>query len=250
MISVTILTKNSESSIEATLKSVAAFEEVIVLDTGSSDRTVAIAKMFPNVKVHHSPFLGFGPTHNLATSLASRDWVLSLDSDEALSPQLVEEIKTLSLDKSAVYSVLRHNYFNGKRIKWCGGWHPDWVTRLYNRKTTSFTDDAVHEKVRTEGLQVQQLQHPMTHIPYREIGDFLSKMQMYTSLFAEQNAGKKDASLLKAIFHGWFAFIKSYILKRGFMGGKEGFIISAYNGHTAFYKYLKLGERVSRKKFI
>lgn len=244
MISITILTKNSEASLETTLKSVALFDEVILLDTGSTDRTVEIAKTFPNVKVHHSPFLGFGPTHNLATSFATHDWILSLDSDEALSPELAEEIKALALDRSTVYSILRHNFFNGKRIKWCGGWHPDWVVRLYHRKTTSFTDDAVHEKVRAEGLKVHLLQHPMTHKPYREIADFLSKMQTYTTLFASQHRGKKDASLLKAIFHGWFAFFKSYILKRGFMGGREGFIISAYNGHTAFYKYLKLSETI------
>ena len=241
-ISVTILTKNSEPTLRFTLESVKDFPEVIVYDSGSTDKTLSIAQEFDNVRIVQGTFCGFGPTHNLATAQASHDWVLSIDSDEVLSPELVAEIQNLKLDLSQVYSLNRKNYFNQKWIRWCGGWHPDPVIRLYHRKMTQFSDAQVHEKILSDHLQVVNLASPLMHTPYRNLSDFLSKMQTYSTLFAEQNRGKRNSSLKKAILHGWLAFFKSYVFKRGFLGGKEGFIISMYNGHTTFYKYLKLME--------
>lgn len=243
MISVTILTKNSARSLQKTLESIRSFPEVLIWDTGSTDQTLDIAKGYPNTKIYTSSFLGFGHLHNEAAFAASHDWILSLDSDEVLTLELIQEIEQLSLDPSSVYSMQRHNFFNGKRIKWCGGWHPDRVVRLFNRTTTRFSNDQVHEKVLKENLQEVPLHSPILHTPYLEISDFLDKMQHYTTLFAEQGKEKKQVSVFKAMFHSFYAFIKSYIFKRGFMGGKEGFIISMYNGHSTFYKYLKLAER-------
>ncbi len=242
MISVTVLTKNSQDTLAATLASLQKFPEILVYDSGSIDSTLAIGQKFPNVKIIHGEFVGFGPTHNAASSLAAHDWILSIDSDEVLTPELADEILKLPLDKTRVYQIDRRNYFNGKWIRWCGGWHPDPVVRLYNRLSTRFSDDAVHEKVITKDMQLTPLSSTLIHTPYRSMADFLSKMQTYTTLFAEQHQGKKSSSMGKAIAHGSFAFLKSYLLKKGFMGGKEGFIISLYNGHTAFYKYLKLLE--------
>lgn len=242
MISVTILTKNSQETLRETLESVKEFPEVLVFDTGSTDGTLAIAEQFSNVKIFHHPFWGFGPTHNAASELATNDWILSLDSDEVLSDELSCEIRKIALDPNYVYAILRHNYLNGKWIKWCGGWHPDWIVRLYNRQKTRFTDAAVHEEIIKDGLQVKKLRYTMRHTPYRQVGDFLAKMQAYSALFAEQHRGKKQSSFSKALLHGFSAFFKSYFLKRGFLGGKEGWIISVYNGQTAYYKYLKLAE--------
>ncbi len=242
MITVTILTKNAQETLEKTLESVKDFPEVLLYDTGSSDSTIKIASQFPNVTIIKGTFEGFGPTHNRASSCATHDWILSIDSDEELSTALIEEIKTSPLDPLAVYQIQRKNYFNGKWIKGCGGWHPDWVVRLYHREHTQFSDAAVHEKVLTKGLKVVNFKGTITHTPYRRMSDFLSKMQTYSTLFAEQNKHSKRASLFKAICHGWSAFFKSYLFKRGFLSGREGLIISLYNGHTAFYKYLKLAE--------
>lgn len=242
MISVTVLTKNNQRNLKATLDSLQKFPEVIILDSGSTDDTLTIAEKYPNVTIYKTPFLGFGPMHNYATKLASHDWILSIDSDEILSKELVEEIFSLQLDPLLLYEVNRKNYFNGKQIKWCGGWHPDFVIRLYHRKQTRFSDDLVHEKLLKKELKVVQLKGFIDHTPYLEIHDFLHKMQIYSTLFAEQNQ-EEPVSFASALFHSWFAFIKSYIFKRGFLGGKEGFIISVYNSHTAFYKYLKLAER-------
>lgn len=243
MISATVLTKNSQKTLRSTLDSLKRFPEVVLLDSGSTDETLSIAKTYPNVTIHASRFLGFGPMHNLASSLATHDWILSIDSDEIVTESLADEILALTLDPKRIYSIQRANFYNGRQIKWCGGWHPDIVLRLYHRQQTQFSLDLVHEKIEKKDLQVVPLKAPLTHIPYREMGDFLDKMQHYSTLFADQNPGKKS-SLLKALLHSWSAFLKSYILKRGFLGGREGFIISIYNGHTAFYKYLKLAERI------
>lgn len=241
-ISVTVLTKNCGDTLLATLQSLQAFSEVIVLDTGSNDDTLEIAGEFPNVNIHHAEFKGFGPLHNEATSIASHDWILSIDSDEIVTPELLSEIQELLLDPKSVYSIPRDNYFNGKIIRCCAGWYPDPVIRLYHRRHTRFSNDAVHEKILREGVKVVALQHTLKHTPYRTISDFLEKMQKYSTLFAEQNRGKKRSSFSKALLHGISAFIKSYIFKRGIAGGKEGFIISLYNSQTAYYKYLKLAE--------
>ena len=243
MISVTILAKNSAETLEATLDSVKRFSEVLLYDTGSTDKTLEIAARYPNVRVVHESFMGFGPSHNYASAMASYDWILSIDSDEVLSPALSEEILSLSLDSSCVYSIDRHNYFNGKWIRCCAGWYPDRIVRLYNKKQTSFSNDAVHEKVLVKDLKVIPLQGALNHTPYRSIEAFLAKMQTYSTLFAEQNAGKKKSSALKAFGHAFASLFKNLILKRGIFGGKEGWIISFYNAHTTFYKYLKLAFR-------
>lgn len=239
MISVTILTKNSEKHLQRVLEALRTFSEVAILDTGSQDKTMEIAKSYPNVTLHQSPFCGFGPAHNLISSLAKHDWILSIDSDEIASDALVSEISQLKLNPQSVYSFSRHNYYRDKFIKGCG-WYPDRVVRLYNKKSTQFSDALVHEAILTNGLEVVSLQSPAIHLPYNSTEDFLSKMQLYSSLFAKDRQGKKNASMGSAIGHGCFAFFKSYFLKRGILLGSQGFEISAYNAITAYYKYLKL----------
>jgi glycosyltransferase involved in cell wall biosynthesis len=245
-ISVTVLVKNGAETIEKTLRALHLFSEVIVADTGSTDRTKEIARQFPNVKVVDVPFEGFGKTHNLASSLATHDWILSIDSDEVVEPMLAEEILALKLDQAQVYRLNRQNYFNGKWIRCCSGWYPDRIVRLYHRRHTQFNEVAVHEAISSDHLQIVSLEGNLLHTPYRSIESFLVKMQFYSTLFAEQNKGKKS-SLGKAIGHGIGAFLKNYFLKRGFLGGREGFIISLYNAHTTYYKYLKLAEKQLRE---
>lgn len=125
-------------------------------------------------------------------------------------------------------------------MRGCSGWYPDWVVRLYNKQRTRFSDDAVHEKVISQGLRVVKLQHSLRHTPYRSLEDLKRKKEVYTQLFVEQNKGKKKSSFAKAVLHGIFAFVKSYIFKRGFLCGKEGFILSRYIGSVAYLKYRKL----------
>lgn len=241
-ITVTIIAKNSASTIQATLDSTKAFAEVLLCDTGSQDNTLEIAASYPNVKIHTIAFTGFGPTHNTASALATYDWVLSLDSDEVLSKALIQEIEALPLVATTVYSIHRNNYFNGKLIRGCSGWYPDRVVRLYHRKAASFSTDAVHEKIIYPGLLSIPLKNPIEHTPYRSISDFLNKMELYSSLFALQHQKCRRTSYFGAWVRGWLAFIKSFWIKQGFRCGFEGFIISRYIGDVTFYKYLKLKE--------
>lgn len=240
-ISVTILTKNSEKYLQEVLEALSSFDEVLIFDNGSTDKTLEIAARFPNVAIHKGAFEGFGPTHNRASALAKWDWILSVDSDEVVTPEMAAEIAATSLDPSAVYTFPRHNYFNGTFIKWCG-WYPDRQTRLYNRTKTCFTDAQVHEAIISEGLKRIDLNTPLRHYSYANHADFLSKMQSYSDLFARQYCGKRFSSPWTATWHGLGAFLRAYIIKLGVLGGYEGFVISVYNGNTAFYKYLKLYE--------
>ena len=245
MISVAILTKNNEETLQATLESVKEFSEVILLDTGSNDNTLQIAGSFPNVKIYSSPFVGFGMLRNLAAKYASNNWIFALDSDEVLSEEVKKEIHALSMDPSVIYEFPFFNFYKGKKVKCCG-WYPESHIRLYHKKTTSFKEYHVHEGIKVDALKVVKLTHPIYHTPYRSIGDFLAKMQHYTSLFAEQHKGKKPSSFFTAFIHGAAAFFKSYLLKRGIFFGEIGFLIATYNASTAFYKYLKLAEENSK----
>ncbi|MBJ7449002.1 MAG: glycosyltransferase family 2 protein [Parachlamydiales bacterium] len=241
MISVTILTKNSQRHLKAVLDSLRSFDEIIVLDNGSDDQTLDIAQQYPNVRIHKTPFIGFGPLHNQASNLAKHDWILSIDSDEILSEGLLHEIQSLNLNADAIYSFPRHTYYRGKLIRGCG-WYPDRIVRIYNRKKTQFSNDQVHERILKDGLLEIRLKEPIIHYSYTTISDFLSKMQSYSELFAKNYRGKKKSSPLIALTHSAGAFFKSYFLKRGIWDGYAGFLISFYQAHTAFYKYLKLYE--------
>lgn len=244
-ISVTILTKDSARHLAKVLEALKAFDDIVVLDNGSADGTLTIAKQFPNARIFATPFKGFGPLHNEASALARHDWILSLDSDEVLSAELAREIAALALDEKAVYCISRRNYFNGKWIRWCG-WHPDWQARLYNKKQTRFSENLVHEGVVTNGFREIKLTAPVNHFPYANISDFIAKTQRYSDLFAQQNRGKKKSSLGIAISRGAAAFVKAYFFKRGFLGGREGFIISAHKGFITYFRYLKLLEANER----
>lgn len=238
-ISATILVKGSPQHLKSVVEALKSLDEVLIYDNGAC-RTVLTALLpYPNVRIVEGVFSGFGTTHNTASHLAKNDWILSIDSDEVPSQELIKEIQDLNPQDDAVYSLPRKNYYNGKWITGCGWW-PDRALRLYNKKKTQFTDAKVHESIMA--TKVIPLQNPLIHYSYDSISDFLTKMESYSGLFAKQRAGKEQSSPCKAVLHGIFAFFKSYFLKKGIKNGYEGFLISAYNGHTAFYKYMKLYE--------
>ncbi len=246
MLSVTILTKNSERHIGEVLESLKDFPEVVILDSGSTDTTLTIAGAFGNVRILKSDFLGFGPLHNMASGSCTNDWILSLDSDEVVSKELADEIFATELDAHSVYSFAFLNYFNGKLIKCCG-WYPERHVRIYNRKVTGFSNAMVHEEIWQKGMREVKLKGHVRHYSYDSVDDFLSKIQSYSSLFARNYAGRKKASPLTAMIHAVFTFLKCYVLKRGILYGYEGFLISASNAAGTLYKYLKLCE-ANRKK--
>ncbi|MCF7853121.1 MAG: glycosyltransferase family 2 protein [Simkaniaceae bacterium] len=246
-ITVTILTKNAAETLQSALESVRDFDEVLILDNGSTDQTLEIAARYLNVTIHHSPFIGFGPLHNLAIHLAQNDWIFSLDSDEVISEELRDKLSHLTLDKHSLYRVNRKNFFNHKWIRGAG-WYPDAKVRLFHRETTQFTHDQVHEKVLENSHPIIDLKADIHHFSYRSIADFLDKMQHYSSLYALDHQHTKKSSFSRALFASLFAFFKCYFLKLGIRDGKEGFIIALYNSQTSFYKYLKLEEAHSKRK--
>lgn len=242
MLSIIILTKNSEKSLERALESTISFPEVVLLDSESTDSTKSIASKYSNVRFHLRPFCGFGPMRRLADTLSTYDWIFALDSDEVLSPLLIQTLHSISLNPKNVYRFPRQNFYNDKWIRWCG-WYPDKQIRLYNKKMTSFSKALVHEKVETQHMHIIDVKSPIFHYSYHRMEDFLVKMQLYSNLFSDQYTGKKKASMIRALGHSSYAFIKSYFLQSGFLGGREGLLISLYNSHTTFYKYLKLWEK-------
>lgn len=247
-ISATILTKNSQALLRDVLAALAWCDEVVVLDTGSSDATLTIAAEFANVSLHqlNGPFPGFGRAHQTAVALARHDWILSIDSDEVVSPALRDEILAAALDPRTVYVLPFENYFNGKLITTCG-WAPDRHERLFHRGATNFCASDVHERVGTKGLAVRALRSPVRHYSYRSLDDFLRKMTAYAQLFAAQNAGRKSSSPAKAVLRSAWAFVKSYMFERGALQGAEGLVISVYKAQTVFWKYMLLHEANRRR---
>ena len=240
-ITVTILTKNSARYLRQCLDALKDVAEVIVLDNGSTDATLTIAAAFPGVKIVKHSFSGFGQMKNLAASYANNDWILSIDSDEIASPELLEEIQSLSLDENAVYRILRKNYYRQKHIAACG-WNNDRVIRLYHRKNTSFADKSVHEVISTSGLKILDLKGFLHHYPFYNISQLIGKLEHYTTLFAEENRFKKRTTPLKAYVKKIFHFSKDYFFGKGFMYGYEGLAISMSNANGSFYKHMKLYE--------
>ena len=160
---------------------------------GSTDKTMDIARSFPNVHLYESPFIGFGPLKNLAASHATFDWILSIDADEVLTPQALKSIKNLVLDPKSVYAFDRENYFIGKKIK-ASGWSPDRVLRLYHRSQTRYSDALVHESVITKGQKVVRVKGAISHYSYRELDDLLVKMESMSFSLKTMLARKGDRS--------------------------------------------------------
>lgn len=248
MLSVVIIVKNGVATISKCLDSLRTFSDVVVFDNGSTDDTAAIASSYPNVNLVKGEFTGFGPTKNAAAEYAKHDWILSLDADEILNEAIVEEIFSLSYEQGTIYSLLRKNFYKTTEIRHC--WGADEIVRLYNRKTTRYSDKQVHEHILTDGLPIEKLTNSFSHFPYQSISEFILKADRYSTLFANDNVGKKSSSPAKAFFNGLYSFFRTYILKRGFLDGYSGLIIAFSHMVTNFYKYIKLYEMNLEQKRI
>jgi len=240
-ISCVIIAKDAASTIGSVLDALQSFEDVVLYLNNSSDNTKEIALSYSNVHLIEGDFLGFGPTKNIASSYAKNAWIFSLDADEVISQEFTQNLRKLTLDDVKVYSILRENYYKKTPVKHC--WGSDTIVRLYNREKTTFTQKHVHEKIITDGFKVQELDGIVRHYPYSTITDFIVKLERYSTIYAEDNVGKKNSSPSKAFFNAQFSFFKTYFLKRGFLDGYAGLIIAFSHMATNFYKYMKLYER-------
>jgi glycosyltransferase involved in cell wall biosynthesis len=240
-ISCVIIAKNAESTLKATLESLKNFEDVVIYSNNSTDRTEDIARSYSNVNLIIGDFLGFGPTKNKAATYAKNDWILSLDADEVLSSEFITTLITLILNETNVYSITRENYYKKRVVKHC--WGKDIIVRIYNKRKTSFNENKVHESIISNEFDIQNIKESIKHYPYSSITDFIIKLDRYSTIYAEENVGKKKSSPLKAFSNGIFSFFKTYFLKRGFMDGYAGLLIAFSHMATNFYKYMKLYEK-------
>jgi glycosyltransferase involved in cell wall biosynthesis len=247
-ISAVVLAKNNETTIKNTLKALSAFEDVIVYDNGSTDSTINIAQSFSNVNLVQGEFKGFGWTKNEATNHAKNDWIIIVDSDEVIDAELLQTLKIKKLDKNSVYILNFKAYYKDIVVKYCG-WNNQKIKRVYNTSITKYNDNDVHEDIITDGLKTEILDGNMKHYSYQSIEQFVTKANTYSSLFAQNNAGKKNSSPTKAFFNGAYSFVKTYFFKQGFRDGYIGLIIAYSHMVTNFYKYIKLYELNKESKF-
>jgi glycosyltransferase involved in cell wall biosynthesis len=241
-LSAVIITLNEEQNIKACLESVRWADEIVVVDSGSQDRTVDICRAYTQ-NVYHVPWKGFGAQKNEALDRAHHDWVLSIDADERVTPELKEEIAGLLKQdlKWNGYSVSRKSYF-GKRLVLTCGWFPDRTIRFFNKKAGRFSEAAVHETVQIEGA-TGALTHSLVHYTYRNISDFLLRMNRYSTLAANDlYASKIKGALLKMIFRPAATFFKMYFIKKGYREGFFGIILCGLYAFYTFVKYSKLWE--------
>ena len=239
-LSVIIITKNEAHNIRACLDSVAWADEIIVVDSGSQDDTVAICNEFTPQVYSHDDWPGFGPQKNRALGYASKDWVLSLDADERVTPQLRAEIAAAMANPQASgYEIPRLSSFCGRYMRH-SGWHPDYVLRLFKRGAGQFSDDLVHERVIVNGV-TGKLQQSLLHESFRDLEQLLDKINHYSTASARMLYNKnRTASLKKAVAHALWAFLRTYILRAGFLDGREGFMLAVSAAEGTYYRYVKL----------
>ena len=247
-LSVIIITKNESAHIVDCLRSVAFADEFIVVDSGSTDNTVALAREF-GAKVEITPdWPGFGPQKNRALDLATGDWVLSIDADERVTPELAQEIQAvLAAPKADAYEIARLSEFCGRFIRH-SGWWPDYVLRLFKRGTARFNDVAVHERVMPQGPTLH-LTGYFEHYPYANLDALINKINRYSSDAATMMYARgKRATVFSALGHGCWTFVRIYLIRRGFLDGRHGLVLAVTAAAGSFFRYAKLSFMSSARK--
>ncbi|MBI5476072.1 MAG: glycosyltransferase family 2 protein [Ignavibacteriales bacterium] len=243
-ISVIIITHNEESNIEECLKSINWIDEIIIVDSQSTDKTVSLAQNYTK-NIFIKEWLGYSAAKNFALQQCKYDWVLWLDADERITPELAEEIKeiiNIQNNNYSGYEVARRAYFLGKWIKHCG-WYPGYVTRLFKKENVKFDDSAVHEKIIING-EISRLKNDLLHFTDDNLYHYLHKFNRYTSLAVEDlTRSRKIFSIYDIIVRPTFLFFKMYFIRKGFLDGMHGFILSLLSASYVFVKYAKLAER-------
>jgi glycosyltransferase involved in cell wall biosynthesis len=236
-LSAIVITRNEAANIADCLASLMFCDERIVVDCRSSDGTVAIAREM-GARVAERDWPGFGPQKNFALSLATGDWVLSVDADERIPPPLARAI-VAALDANADgYELPRLSSFCGRPMHH-SGWYPDYVLRLFRRGKARFTDALVHERVVCDG-KVVRLAEPIIHHPVNRLEDALSRMDRYSTAGADELvASGRRVAFWSGIGHGLGAFLRTYLLRGGFLDGAEGFLLAVANAEGSYYRHMK-----------
>ncbi|MBN1939990.1 MAG: glycosyltransferase family 2 protein [Candidatus Aminicenantes bacterium] len=242
-ISAVLITYNEEANIEAALRSLdGVVSEIVVVDSCSMDATCKIARGYTS-RVYQRKWTNYSDQKNFANGLAEHPWILSLDADERLSPELREEIIALASGEPtcAGFSMPRRVFYLGRWIKH-SGWYPDWKVRLFRKGRARWVGDYVHEDLAVDG-DVRRLEGDILHFTYRNIADHLSRINTFSDLGAQKlYAQRKKCGIRHLLFIPVGRFIKSYILRAGFLDGFAGLVIACLNGYGIFVRYAKLRE--------
>ncbi len=240
-LTVTVITRNEAANIRGALESVRWADEIVVVDSYSTDETAAIARQYTShIEVRDWP--GYGVQRNYAAGVASYDWILAIDADERVPPALAAEIQQIMRDgpRAGGYRMPRLSFYLGR---WIHGtdWYPDYQLRLYDRRVGQWNRKRVHESVQLSEGKPATLRNELQHYPYRDISDHVTSIDHYTSLAAEEwHAEGRRTNVLEALVHPPCAFLRNYILRRGFLYGAAGFLVSSLNWYYVFLKILKL----------
>lgn len=241
-ITATVITLNEEHNIAEALESLSWADEIIVVDSESTDRTVELARRFTD-RIFIRPWPGYSAQKNFAADEAANDWIFSLDADERVSPALADQIKKLKLGftGSAAFEMPRLTSYLGRWIKH-SGWHPDYKLRLYDRKRASWQGDYVHESLEVQG-QVERINGNILHYTVRDASEHHLRMDRYTTLAAMQMASQgKRVSVASLLLSPAVVFLRSYIFKLGLLDGIPGLAIARFAAHYEFLKNLKVWE--------
>ncbi|MDX1957210.1 MAG: glycosyltransferase family 2 protein [Leptospiraceae bacterium] len=246
-LSACIITLNEEKNIERCILSLNLANEIILLDSGSIDKTIEIAKKFSKVKIFHRNFDNYIDQKNHCISLAQNDWVLVLDADESLSPELEKEIfQNFDNTNYNGFYFPRLTHYLGKWI-YHGGWYPNYQLKLFRKSKGKFAGMLVHEKVELEG-NIFKLKNPIYHFSYENIEDHIRYINKYSTLHAEERFQRgKKSSILYSLGKGFYKFFYMYMIKLGFLDGRAGLIIATLGAFYNFLKYAKLAEKQLKK---
>jgi glycosyltransferase involved in cell wall biosynthesis len=238
-LSVTIITKNEEKNIARCLESVKWADEIIVLDTNSTDRTVEICRQFTE-QVFCVDWHGYGKQKNLCADRTSNNWVLNIDSDEEISSEGAEEIRAVLRGdpKQPVYQLPRKNFFGQRWVRY-GGWYPDQISRLYDKTQVSFTESQVHEKL-VPDENLGSLVNPILHHSFSGMGDYIDRQNSYSTLYASEKLGQGfRPGWSHLILRPSLAFFKNYFIRQGFRDGFLGLFLALSFAFYTFLKYAK-----------
>lgn len=248
-LAVALIVKNEAANLASCLKTVADWvDEIVILDSGSNDDTEAVARQYTEKFYVNSDWPGFGPQRRIAQQYVTADYVLWLDADERITPELKTSILEAvhRNEPNTLYSICRLSWVFGRYIRHCG-WYPDRVVRLYPTQLTQYDDSLVHEKVMIDdSMNIKPLKGDAIHYTYNDLQHYLVKSAGYAAAWAEQRQVRgKTSSIGQGVIHALACFVKMYVIKAGFLDGRQGLLLSLLSAHSTFIKYADLWIKTS-----
>lgn len=248
-ISAVLIVKNESEEIIDCLKTVDWVDEIVVMDSGSTDDTIEKARGLGARTFVNADWQGYGVQRQRAQQQATCDWVFMVDADERVTDELREEVRAIVKEnnQSKVYAVRRLSYCFGRYIRH-GGWYPDYVARLYPRLKAQYGPEQVHEKLHYDDMAVVKLKGDLLHFTYRDLQHYLLKSAGYAAAWGKERAEQgRRATLWQGFLHGVGCFARMYVLRAGFLDGRQGLLLALLSAHSTFAKYADLWTRSQAK---